>query len=53
MVRLGRSNKEIADELQKSVRTVETHRFNIMKKLDVGNVAELIRKMDAEPSILN
>lgn len=39
----GASNKEIAEDLSKSVRTIETHRFNIMKKLGVKNVAELIK----------
>lgn len=39
----GMSNKEIAEILEKSVRTVETHRFNIMKKLNVKNIAELIK----------
>lgn len=47
----GNSNKEIADILGKSVRTVETHRFNIMKKLSVSNITELLRKIDAEPYI--
>src|SRR3546814_18213414 len=29
----GNQNKQIAESLEKSVRTIETHRFNIMKKL--------------------
>ncbi len=44
----GTSNKDIADKLGKSVRTIETHRFNIMKKLEVGNVTELLKKIDRE-----
>lgn len=40
----GLSNKEIADKLNKSVRTIEAHRFNLMKKLDAKNLAELIFK---------
>lgn len=40
----GRQNKQIADSLDKSVRTVETHRFNIMKKLDVNNAVDMINK---------
>lgn len=39
----GLSNKDIATKLEKSIRTIETHRFNIMKKLKVSNVVELIR----------
>ena len=31
----GKTNKEIANFLQLSRKTVETHRLNIMKKLDV------------------
>jgi DNA-binding NarL/FixJ family response regulator len=38
----GLSNKDIAEIFHKSVRTVETHRFKIMKKLNVRNVVELI-----------
>ena len=44
----GVSNKEIAEQLEKSVRTIETHRFNIMKKLDVKNITELLRKVENE-----
>jgi two-component system, NarL family, response regulator DegU len=44
----GESNKEIAEKLDKSVRTIETHRFNIMKKLDANNLAELLRKIDGD-----
>ena len=37
----GMSNKEIADHLGKSVRTVEAHRFTMMKKMGVKNLLEL------------
>jgi DNA-binding NarL/FixJ family response regulator len=37
------SNKEIAAKLGMSVRTADTHRTNIMKKLDLHNVAALTR----------
>lgn len=39
----GRNNREIAEEFNKSVRTIEAHRFNIMKKLQVKNAVELVR----------
>ncbi len=38
----GFSNKEIGSKLFISHRTVDTHRTNIMKKLDVNNIAGLI-----------
>lgn len=40
----GFTNLEIADKLGKSKRTIETHRFNLMKKLDVKNLVELSKK---------
>lgn len=39
----GRSNKEIASRLGVSVYTAETHRRNIMQKLNCHSVAQLIR----------
>lgn len=39
----GLLNKEIADKLFLSVRTVEAHRKNIVKKIHVSNVAGLIK----------
>lgn len=44
LVLLGKTNKEISEELQKSKRTIETHRFNLMKKMDVKNLIELSAK---------
>ncbi|MDO6801270.1 response regulator transcription factor [Wenyingzhuangia sp. 1_MG-2023] len=40
----GFTNLEIAEKLGKSKRTIETHRFNLMKKLDVKNLVELSKK---------
>jgi len=39
----GESNKQIARELDLSVRTVEAHRLNIKRKLDIDGQAELIK----------
>lgn len=39
----GMSSKEIGQNLNISHRTVETHRNNILKKLDARNVADLIK----------
>jgi DNA-binding NarL/FixJ family response regulator len=38
----GKANKEVAARLQISVRTVETHRGNIMEKLKLHSVSDLI-----------
>ena len=42
-VAMGMANKEIADKLFISHRTVDTHRTNLMRKLDIHNIAGLIR----------
>jgi DNA-binding NarL/FixJ family response regulator len=42
LVAEGYCNKELATLLQLSVKTVETHRSNIMRKLDIHNVGELV-----------
>ncbi|MEB0140986.1 MULTISPECIES: response regulator transcription factor [unclassified Undibacterium] len=39
----GKSNKHIARELSLSVRTIETHRLNIKRKLNIDGQADLIR----------
>ncbi|HTS67073.1 MAG TPA: response regulator transcription factor [Candidatus Acidoferrales bacterium] len=38
----GNSNKEIANRLNLSLHTVETHRWRIMEKLDLHSTAELV-----------
>jgi DNA-binding CsgD family transcriptional regulator len=43
LVAEGYSSKEIADRLDLSVRTVEKHRANIMDKINVKEVASLVR----------
>ncbi|NJL17197.1 MAG: response regulator transcription factor [Nitrospira sp.] len=44
LVALGHTNREIAGSLGISVRTVEVHRFNLMHRLNVRNVAQLLRQ---------
>jgi DNA-binding NarL/FixJ family response regulator len=45
LVALGWSNKEIAQKLGISRRTVEDHRAEIYDKMNVRNAVELVRKM--------
>jgi DNA-binding NarL/FixJ family response regulator len=39
----GLNNRQIADKLDISIRTIEVHRANIMKKLNVKNAVELVK----------
>jgi FixJ family two-component response regulator len=40
----GKTNKQIAFEMGRSVRTIENHRYRLMRKLEVDNVADLVKK---------
>ena len=44
LISKGLTTKEIAAKLFVSSRTIETHRTNILKKFEVKNTAELIKK---------
>lgn len=44
LVAQGLTNREVAHQLRISVRTVEVHRFNLMRRLRVRNVAQLLRQ---------
>jgi two-component system, NarL family, response regulator NreC len=39
----GKSVKEVATEFDLSVKTVEAHKFNLMRKLDIHNKAQLVQ----------
>lgn len=43
LVSEGKSNKEVSSSLGISVKTVDTHRANIMRKLDIHSASELVR----------
>jgi DNA-binding NarL/FixJ family response regulator len=39
----GMTSKQIGQQLNISYRTISTHRYKLMKKLDAKNMAELVR----------
>ena len=43
LVAEGYTNQEIADQLVLSIKTVQAHRANVMEKLGLENVAQLVR----------
>ena len=43
MVTDGKSNKEIANALGVSAKTIEAHRARVMEKMQAGSLAELVR----------
>ena len=56
--RKARSVKEIASDFELSVKTVEAHKFNLMRKLDIHNKAQLVqyaiqKKIIRLPELLN
>jgi two-component system response regulator TtrR len=40
----GNSNRKMAQILHRSIRTIEDHRRNVMRKLDVDSVVELVKR---------
>ncbi|MCL2645001.1 MAG: response regulator [Betaproteobacteria bacterium] len=45
LIILGKLNKQIADVLNISIKTVEVHRARVMEKMDVRTMASLIRRV--------
>jgi DNA-binding NarL/FixJ family response regulator len=50
-IKNGASSKEIANELHLSVKTVEVHRYNILKKLKLKNSASLVNFISSHPEL--
>jgi len=44
LIAQGLSSKNMGEKLNSSVRTIQVHRFNIMKKLKAKNVVELLKE---------
>lgn len=48
-IRDGYSSREIAQQLYLAVKTVEVHRYNILRKLNLKNAAALVNYINAQP----
>ena len=46
MIHKDLSNKEIAEALDVSVRTIEAHRLNILRKFQANNIEEVLARLD-------
>ncbi|TDM00413.1 MAG: DNA-binding response regulator [Flavobacteriaceae bacterium] len=44
LINQGLTNKEISLDKNLSIRTIEVHRFNMMKKLQAANIVDLLKK---------
>jgi DNA-binding NarL/FixJ family response regulator len=44
LILAGYTSKEISEKLNNSKRTIDTHRFNLMKKMEVKNLMDLSKK---------
>jgi two-component system invasion response regulator UvrY len=50
-IKKGESSKEIANNLSLSIKTVEVHRYNILKKLKLKNTAALVNFISSHPEL--
>ena len=48
LIKEGLSSKEIAQQLEISLKTVEVHRYNILKKLNLKNTAALVNFINTQ-----
>lgn len=48
LIKEGLSSKEVATRLDISLKTVEVHRYNILKKLNLKNTASLVNFINAQ-----
>jgi DNA-binding NarL/FixJ family response regulator len=48
-IKEGLSSKEISVKLNISMKTVEVHRHNVLKKLNIKNVASLVNFVNSSP----